>query len=165
MQPDGKAEGGRVLQRAHQRLGVSGQAIGLAKADATGLGQLRHLGDDFASQANGKRALRVQIGARELTRPVTQHFNQARLVQRRIGIGRADQPRHPGVQGGLQFRVERGAILETGFAHPGRGVDQARDDPLTGGIKRGVGGKAVRRRADGDNLVVLQMQRGRRIMP
>jgi hypothetical protein len=47
-QPHGVAEGAGVLQRALQHLGVGQRHLGLAEADAAGLGQLGHFGQHLA---------------------------------------------------------------------------------------------------------------------
>ncbi len=51
-QPDRVAEGLRILQRAQQHGGVDDRLLGLRKADAAGLGQLRHLGQRLPFQAD-----------------------------------------------------------------------------------------------------------------
>src|SRR5664280_1650514 len=50
-QPDRETEGRRVLQGAMQDQRVADRDVGLAEADATGFGQLGHLGDRFAAEA------------------------------------------------------------------------------------------------------------------
>jgi hypothetical protein len=76
-QPDGIAEGGRVLHRALQHLRVQQRHLGLAEADAAGLRELRHLGEHLAAEvaregAQREHARLVQLLARNLsmsTRP------------------------------------------------------------------------------------------------
>ena len=90
------AEGRRVLQRAvqHQRCRGSGD-VGLREADAAGLGELGHLGQRLArrAHASARRADRRAPGCR-LRGAELEHLDEARLVERRVGVGRADEARH-----------------------------------------------------------------------
>ena len=72
-QPDRVAEGGRVLQRALQHLGVGERHLGLAEADAAGFGELGHLGQHLAREAARERAQRIDAGALELLGAQLQH--------------------------------------------------------------------------------------------
>ena len=90
-QPDREAVGVRIQHRAQQHLRVEDRRAGLREADATGLGQFGHLGDRLAVQSDGQRAERIQARLVEPARAVLEHLDQARLVERRVGVRRARQ--------------------------------------------------------------------------
>ncbi len=58
--------------------------------------------------------------------PVLEHLHQTRLVERRVGVGRAGETRDAARDRGLHFRRERRLVLETRFSQARGEVDQAR---------------------------------------
>ncbi len=152
LQPDGKAEGCRVLQRPHQHLGVHHRGMGLAEGDAAGFKQLGHFRQALAGQAHGQRAHRIDVGEIRVPRPVLEHFHQARLIERRIRVGRAGEAGHAARGGGGHLRLQGGPILETGLAQPRREVDQAGADHQAVGLDDPVGMETLGRAADAGDL-------------
>ena len=153
-QPDGVAEGVRILQRAHQHGGVFYRVLGLRETDAAGFGQLGHLGQLMAFQAHGQRAERVNVRLVQAACAMHQHFNQTWLVQHRIGIGRTDQTGDATGQCRLQFGFQRGLVFITGFAQAHRQVDETGSDDQTGSVYGLVGLEASGRLADGGDFAV-----------
>ena len=73
------------------------------------------------SAPSGNKPAQAQLAGTEL-----QHVHQAGLIERRIGVGRADQAGHTAGRGRIQFRLQHAFMLVTGFAQPRRQVNQAR---------------------------------------
>jgi hypothetical protein len=79
------------LQRALQHLHVDDGHLGLAKANAAGLGELGHFGQHLALEAARERAQREHARQVQLFGAELEHVHQARLVEHRVGVGRAHQ--------------------------------------------------------------------------
>ena len=124
-QPEGVAEGTRVLHGAHQHVGVGNGDIGLREGDAAGFGQLGHFGQDLALEPDGDGAQRIDVCLVELARAVLEHFDQARFVQDGVGVGRQDEAGDAASERGVHFGFEGGAVFEAGFAQTGGQVDEA----------------------------------------
>ena len=157
MQPHREAEGGRVLHRMHQGARIARQAVAIGETDAPGLRQLRHFRQHLAVESDGERTQRVQPRAALLAGTVAQHLDQARLVERRIGVGRATEVRDATGGGGREFALERGLVLEAGFAQARARVDQPRQHPQAPRIDALLGLEACRRRADREDPAVGHM--------
>jgi hypothetical protein len=65
--------------------------VGLAEGDAAGLVELRHFGQALALQLRGQGADGIDVGELGQAGAVGEHFDQAGLVQHRVGVGRAGQ--------------------------------------------------------------------------
>ena len=123
--PGGKAKGAGVLQCTQQTLGIDDRAIGIGKTNTTGFGQLRHLGDHFALQAQGQSADWIKPGTRQLLRAMLEHLNQTGLIQWRISVGRTSERSHATTDRGEHLGLERGLVFKTGFAQSRRQINQA----------------------------------------
>ena len=95
-----------------------------------------------------QRADRVHVRLVERARAVLQHLDQARLVERRIGVGRAGEARDAAGARRVHLRLERRAVLEPRLAQAHRDVDQPRRDDEAARVDDAVRVPAVRRRAD-----------------
>ena len=138
--------------------------LGLREADAAGFGQLGHLGQRLALQADGQRAERMHVGLVQVARAVLEHLDQARLVQHRVGVRRADQGGHAALHRRLHFRFQRGLVFVARLAQARRQVDQARRDHQAGGVDGALGLEAGGRAADAAILpsAMIQVLRRRR---
>ena len=134
-QPDRVAKRPRVLHGAHQHLGVGDTDLGLAKAHASGFAQLQHLGQHFTLEATGQCAQRQHPRLVQVLRPKAQHFHQARFVEHRIGVGRADQAGHAAGHGGSQLGSEHAFMLMAGLAQARGQVHQAGHDDAALGVQ------------------------------
>ncbi len=142
------------MHGAQQNLGVEHGRVGLAEGDAAGFGEFGHFGQALAGQLFGQRADRIDVGELRQPRPVLEHLDEAGLVERRVGVGRAGEAGDAAGGGSGHFRFERGPVFEAGFAQPRREVDQAGADDAVGGVDGGFGLEAGRRLADaGDDAV------------
>ena len=153
-QPHGVFERFRILQRAQQHVGVFDRLFSLRKADAASFSQFRHLGQGAALQAHRQRAERMHVGLVQAARAVLEHLHQARFVQHRVGVGRADQAGHAALHRRLHFGLQRGLVFVAGFAQPGRQIDQPGRDHQAGGVDGAIGNEAGRRRAGRRNHAV-----------
>ncbi len=82
----------------------------------------------LALELERERAHRVDAGARERLRAPAQHVDQARLVERRISIGRTGEAGDAAGDGGVHFRLQSGLVLLARLAQPRRQVDESRGD-------------------------------------
>ncbi len=151
-QPQAEIECGGVLHGAQQHLRVGQRCISLGKGAAPCFGQLGHLGQHFAFEFLRQRADRVDARARQVLGTEFQHFHQAGLVQRRVGVGRARQRRDPACGRREHFGFERGAIFKAGFAQPHRQIDQPGANNQPAGVDGAIGVKVSWRIANGNNL-------------
>ena len=103
--------------------------------------------------------------ARQRARTPAQHVHQPRLVERRIGVGRAGEARHAARDRGLHLRLERRLVLLARLAQPRREIDQpGRDDPPRG-IERALGRRGARRRVERGDAAPIDQDVARRIAP
>jgi len=82
------AESRGVLHRAQQYARVRQRRFRLRERDAARLGKLAHFGELDAVEADGQCADRKDMRLVERARAVLQHLDQARLVERRVGVRR-----------------------------------------------------------------------------
>ena len=157
-QPDGVAEGVRVLHRAQQHGGVFDRLFRLREADAARFRQFRHFRQRLAFQAHGQRAQRVHVGLVLRLGAVFQHFHQARLIQHRIGVGRAHQARDAALQGRLQFRFQRRLVFVARLAQARGQVDQAGGHHQAGRVKGGISRETGRGAAHGQHFAIGDKQ-------
>ncbi len=131
-QPHGEPEGRRVLQRAPQDLRVGERDLGLRERDAAVVAQLGHLGEALALELGGERTDRIDAREVEAGRAPREHLDQPRLVERRIGVGRAGEAGDAAGDRREHLRLERRLVLEARLAQPRREVDQPRrhDEPV-----------------------------------
>jgi hypothetical protein len=99
----------------------------------------------------------VQLFGAEL-----EHLHQARLVQHRVGVGRADQAGHAAGHGGGHFAFEHAFVLMARLAQARRQVHQARRDDAAGGVDRLVGREVGGDGADGDDAACCDGHIGNR---
>ena len=125
-QPQRIAERRRVLHRAQQQLRVDERNVGLRERDASCFGELGHLGQRLPCKPDRQRADRIDVRLVERARAVLQHLDQARLVERRIGVRRTGEARHAAGDRRRHLRLERRLVLEPGLAQPRGEVDEAR---------------------------------------
>ena len=90
----------------------------------------------------------IDVRLVERARAMLQHLDQARLVERRIGIRRAGETRHASGHGRVHLRFERGLVFETRLAQPRGEIDQTRADDQPARVEHAIGAPAGRRRAD-----------------
>jgi hypothetical protein len=84
----------------------------------------------------------------EVPRAELQHLDEARLVERRIGVGRARKTRYAPRDRGFHLRFERRHVLEAGLAQPRREIDKPRTHDQTVGVDRAARRVASRRVTD-----------------
>ena len=156
-QPDREAESTGVLECPPQHLRVVERNVRLRKGHAPGFGELGHLGQPLAGKLYRERTNRVQARVGERLRPPSQHIDQARLVQRRIGIRRAGDAGDAAGDGGLHLGLERSLVFESRFPQPRADIHQTRGDDEPFRIDNLVGARVlcagVERR---DTLAVYQ---------
>jgi hypothetical protein len=150
VQPNGIAVGGGVLQRAHEHQAVGQRQIGLREAHAAGLGELGHLGERGALQLARQRAERKQPTAAELAGAELEHLHQPRLVEHRVGVGRAHETRDAAGSGRGQLALEHAFVLLPGLAQPRGQVHEAGGHHQGGGVDHAVG-RELGGRADADD--------------
>ena len=150
-QPDGVAEGAGVLQGAVQHLRVDQGGVGLAEGDAAGFGQFGHFGELLASQAARERAQRQHARLVQALGSHLEHFNQARLVEHGVGVGRADQAGDAACNGCAHFAFQHAGVFVAWLAQACAQVDQARGDDAACGVQAPVGRETAGRFADGDD--------------
>ena len=124
-QPSRVAKGASVLQCAVQHQGVVQRHFSLRKTHATRLGEFGHFGQRGAVQAAGERTQWEQTRLVQIARAVLQHLHQTGLVQRRVGVGQADQTGHATGHGGGHFRLQHAFVFMPRFAQAHRQIDQA----------------------------------------
>ena len=151
-QPEPVAEGRRVLHRAPHEVGVDERDVGLRERDAARLAELAHLGERRARKPHGERADGIDVRLVERARAVLQHLDQSRLVERRIGIGRAREARHAARDGRRHFRLECRLVLEPRLAQAGGDVDEPGSDHEPACVDDAARMPAGRRHADGRDL-------------
>ena len=127
-QPHAVSERRRVLHRPQQHAGVRQRRLGLRERDASGLGQLAHLGELLTLEAHGQRAHRIHVRLIERAGAILEHLDQPRLVERRIGVRRASEARDAAGDRRLHLRLQRRLVLEAGLAQPRGKVDETRTD-------------------------------------
>ncbi|MDT4850019.1 hypothetical protein FQZ97_841580 [compost metagenome] len=150
-QPDGVAKGGGVLKRALQHLHVDDRHLGLAEADATGLGEFGHLGELFALQPPGERTQRKHARLVQFFGAELEHVHEAGFVQHRIGVGRADQRGHTAGHRRGHFALQHRGVFLAGLAQAHRQIHQAGRDHAATGVDGAVGMEVGRHVADGDD--------------
>ena len=90
----------------------------------------------------------------EHARAMLQHFDETRLVERRIGVRRTGEARHAAGDRRGDLGFERRLVLEARLAQPRGEVDEARRDDQSRSIDDAIGTPAGRRVADrGDPAV------------
>ncbi len=151
-QPHRESERRRVLQRVVQHLVVGKRRIGLGERNAARVHQLRHLGEPCTFQPLRERAHRIDACPVEVLGAELQHLHQPRLIERRIGVGRAGETGYPAGDGRFHLRFQGRHVLETRLAQPRREVHQSRADDQSGCVDHAIGGVAVGRLADGHDL-------------
>ncbi len=147
-QPDAVAERSGVLQCAQQHQRIVQRHVRLRERDAAGFGELAHLGQRRAGETDGERADRIDVRLADLPRAVLQHLDEAGLVERRIGVGRARKAGDAAGRRRGELRFERRLVLETRLAQPRGEIDESRTHDATGGIDHPVGPPVARRFAD-----------------
>ena len=110
--------------------------------------QLRHLGEPLAFELRGERAHRIDAGEVQAGRAPREHLDQPRLVERRIGVGRAGEAGDAAGDRGEHLRLERRLVLEARLAQPRGEVDEPRRDDEAGGVDDSVGREALGRAGD-----------------
>ena len=133
-QHHGVAVGGRVLQRAVQHLRINQRRICLRERDAAVAFQLSHLGETHALQPERERAGRKHARATQVFRAVAQHFNQAGLIENRVGVRRADQAGDAARDGRVHFGRQRVLEFIARFAQARAQINQARSHYQAGRI-------------------------------
>ncbi len=151
-QPHAIAKGRRVLQRAQQHLRVGERRVRLRERDAAGLRELAHFGDRFALQTDGQRADGIDVRLIEQARAMLEHLDQARLVERRIGVRRAGQVGNAAGDRRRHFRFERGLVFESRLAQPRRRSIKPGQTTRPVASMHAVGMPARRRRAQRRDL-------------
>ena len=151
-QPHGDIKRGRVLHGVIQHLIVGERHVGVRKRNTAGFAQLRHLGELHALQALGQRTDGIHTRLVQVARAELEHFNQARFIQRRVGVRRAGETGDPAGSGSGHFRSQRGLVLKARLAQARRQIHQSGAYDFAGGVNGAVGDKAIRRGAHRDDL-------------
>ena len=138
-QPHAVAKGRRVLHGPVQDQGVLDRHLGLRKPHASGIVQLRHLGQGFALESARQRPKGEQAAAAEFARPQLEHLHQTGLIQRGLGIGQAHHTGDATCGGGGQLRLQHAFVLIPGLAQSGGQINQARRHDHVTGIEDAVG--------------------------
>jgi len=135
-----------------QDLGVGKRRVGMREGNAAGFGQFGHFGEGFALEFLRHRADRIDARAGQVPGAELEHFHQARLVERRVGVGREGQRGDAAACRGEHFRFQRGLVFEAGLAQTHGKVDQAGAHHAIRRVDGLVGVEAVRGLADGGDL-------------
>ena len=96
----------------------------------------------------------MDVRAVQLVRAKPQHFDESRLVQDRIGIGRASERGDAPRNSRRHFRIERRLVFIAGLTQPRRQIDEPRRDAKPLRIDRFVCFEACGRGADCGDLAV-----------
>ena len=147
-QPHRVSEGRCVLQRPIKDQRIRQRCIGMREADAAGVGKLAHLGQFFALKSAGQRAKRIDMRTVQRFRAPFEHLDQARLVEHRVGIGRARKTGYTAGNRGQHFRFERRLVFESRFAQSDREIDEPWNHGESRRIDHPVGMPAVGRASD-----------------
>ena len=124
-QPYRVSKRGRILQRAPQQLRVAQRHVALRKRDTTGLAELGHLGERLAPQLYRQRSQRIDARAGKRLGAPTQHVDESRLVERRIGVRRAGKRGNAARHRCIHLGLQRGFVLVARLPQPRRKVDEA----------------------------------------
>ncbi len=93
------------------------------------------------------------------SRAVLEHFDETRLVERRIGVGRAREAGHPTRNRRVHFGFERGLVLEARLAQPRGQVDETGRDDEALGVDDAARAPSAGRLADRGNLARRDVDR------
>src|SRR6202043_3060230 len=104
---------------------IGERRVSLRKSHATRISQFGHFSEARALQALREGADRIHARAVQRLRAKLKHFHEARLVERRIRIGRACKAGDSTRYRSFHFRFERCHIFETGLAQACREVDES----------------------------------------
>ena len=149
--PNYIVEGLGVLHAAVEHLGVCQGPQGLREAHAARLREFGHFRELFSGQAHRERTQRMHMGLRQVAGAVLEHLHQARLIQRWVGVRRADKACDPTGHRRLHFRLQRGAVFKARLAQPGREVDEPGSHHGTLGVEHPVCGEVRQRLARRQN--------------
>jgi hypothetical protein len=159
-QPHAVPERTGVLERTEQDLRVLQRDVGLRERDAARFRQLAHFGQRLAGEADGERADRIDVRLAEEARAMLQHLDEPRLVERRIGVGRAGETRDAAGRGGRELGFERRLVLEPRLAQPRGEVDEAGTDDAARRVDDVVGPPLARHVAGAGHDAVGDVQIG-----
>ncbi|MNN06603.1 hypothetical protein D3C81_1193980 [compost metagenome] len=153
----GEVEGGGVLQGTAQHAVVDQRRQAVGEGHAAGVAQGDQFGQLFAGQALGQGADGEHAGVVGGDGAVEGQFDHGRRVQHRLGLRRAAQAGDAAGSGGAGFAGDGALAGVARLAQAHRQVDQAgRGDQAVGGDLL-LGGEAGRRRAEGDDAAVLDV--------
>jgi hypothetical protein len=102
-------------------------------------------------QSLGQRAHRIDACPVVVLGAELEHLHEPRLVQGRIGVGRAREARHPAGDGRLHLGFQGRHVFVAWLTQPRREVHQPRAHDVPGRFDDAVGRVARRRLADGDD--------------
>ena len=121
----GKPKVAAYCSARHSTCVSASGAFACENATQPGVGELAHLGERLPSSFYGQRADRIDARARQRLGAPAQHVDQARLVERRVGVRRAGEAGDAARDRGVHFRLERRLVLLARLAQPRRQVDEA----------------------------------------
>src|SRR5215470_1338731 len=160
-QPDSEPESGGVLQGAPEDLRIGERNIRLRERDAAVIAELRHLGEPLPRELRGERADRIDPRQIEAGGATGEHLDEARLVERRIGVGRAGEARDAAGDGREHLRFERRLVLESGLPQPRGEVDEAGRDDEARSVEHALRLEPPRGRANADDAPTGNVEIGR----
>ena len=102
----------------------------------------------------GQRTDREHARLVQRARAVLEHLHQARLIQRRIGIGRTGQRGHPARHRRIHLGFQRGLVFVARLAQARGNIDQTGHHDQAGGIDHLLRHKTLRRLADRSDALV-----------
>ena len=108
--------------------------VAVGEGDRAGGLQQADLGHLLAAHALGQRRHRLDVDDRGVARAAQHEVDGRRIVDRRRGIGLADDGGDAAGGGGLACRGKGLAMARAGLADKGAHVDQAGGDDLAGAI-------------------------------
>ena len=129
-----QVERGGVFERASQHLCVQHRRKRVGEADAAGLVERLHVGQEFPFKPARQRAERVDEGETETPGARLQHLRHRRGVDHRVRVRRAAERGDAGGDRGAGFGFDGGLVFEAGFAQPRAQVHQPGADDFAVGV-------------------------------
>ena len=126
---------------------------------------MNHGGQRSAAQATRQRTQRKDTRLVQFLGAELEHLDQPRLVQHRVGVGRAHQAGDTPCHGGGQLALEHTFVLMARLAQTHRQIDQPGGDQAAAGVHGFVGHKVSRHSTDADNAAGSNRKVGDLVKP
>src|SRR5713226_5544297 len=136
MLDDGAAGDPRVLERAAEETWVLDRGSVIGEGDRTRRGELDQVGELAALPSASDRSDRQHSRTARRTPASDELGDEARRIDRGLGVGHGADRREPPVQGRLGAGLDRFGILESRLAQMCVEIDEARDDEVALRLER-----------------------------